>query len=153
MTTTRSLTQPVMAGGAAYSYPPGFRMRRGLNWFALGLAYASYYMCRYNFRFATPGMIKEYGFTTGQISDMLAIWSLAYGTGQLINGLLSDRIGGKRSMLIGALGTIAVNLVFGFNSFAGTFSTFSLIWLMNGYLQAFGAPGMVKIRLPAFSAS
>jgi len=151
MTTTRSLTQPALAGGIAHAYPPGFRMRRGLNWVALGLAYASYYMCRYNFRFATPGMIKEYGFTTGQISDMLAIWSLAYGTGQLINGLLSDRIGGKRSMLIGALGTIAVNLVFGFNSFAGTFSTFSLIWLMNGYLQAFGAPGMVKINAAWFA--
>jgi OPA family glycerol-3-phosphate transporter-like MFS transporter len=131
-------------------HPPGFRMRRGLNWFALGLCYASYYMCRYNFRFATPGMMKDYGFTTGQISDMLAIWSLAYGTGQLINGLLSDRIGGKRSMLIGAVGTIAVNLVFGFNSFAGTFTTFSLIWLMNGYLQAFGAPGMIKINAAWF---
>ena len=148
MTTT---IRPLAALSTAGGHPPGFRARRGLNWVALGLAYASYYMCRYNFRFATPGMIKEYGFTTGQISDMLAIWSLAYGTGQLINGLLADRIGGKRSMLIGAVGTIIVNLIFGFNSFAGTFATFSLIWLMNGYLQAFGAPGMVKINAAWFA--
>lgn len=131
-------------------HPPGFRARRGLNWFSLGLLYASYYMCRYNFRFATPGMIAEFGFTKTQISDMLAIWSLAYGTGQLINGLLSDRIGGKRSMLIGAIGTIAVNLFFGFASFAGSFSTFALIWLVNGWFQSFGAPGMVKINAAWF---
>lgn len=132
-------------------HPKGFRPRRGLNWVSLGLLYATYYMCRYNFRFATPGMIAEFGFTKTQISDMLAIWSLAYGTGQLINGLLTDRIGGKRSMLIGAIGTIAVNFIFGFASFAGTFTTFSLIWLINGYFQSFGAPGMVKINAAWFA--
>ncbi|MCE9616235.1 MAG: MFS transporter [Lentisphaerae bacterium] len=131
-------------------HPPGFRRRRGLNWIALGLMYASYYMCRYNFRFATPGMVSEFGFTKTQISDMLAIWSLAYGTGQLVNGLLCDRIGGKRSMLIGAVGTILINLIFGFSSFAGSFATFSLIWLVNGYFQSFGAPGMVKINAAWF---
>jgi OPA family glycerol-3-phosphate transporter-like MFS transporter len=132
-------------------HPRGFRARRGLNWVSLGLLYASYYMCRYNFRFATPGMIEEFGFTHSQITNMLAIWSLAYGTGQLVNGLLCDRIGGKKSMLIGGIGTILVNLFFGFASFAGTFATFSLIWLINGYLQAFGAPGMVKINAAWFN--
>lgn len=131
-------------------HPPGFRMRRGLNWVSLGLLYGAYYMCRYNFRFATPGMIEEYSFTRSEIGDMLAIWSLAYGTGQLVNGLLCDRIGGKRSMLIGAIGTIVINLIFGFASFAGTFATFSLIWLINGWMQSFGAPGMVKINAAWF---
>jgi OPA family glycerol-3-phosphate transporter-like MFS transporter len=139
-----------MAATLAIAHPPGFRPRRGLNWFSLGLLYASYYMCRYNFRFATPGMIEEFGFTRSQIGDMLAIWSLAYGTGQLVNGLLCDRIGGKRAMLIGAIGTIVINLVFGFASFAGTFATFSLIWLINGWMQSFGAPGMVKINAAWF---
>ena len=88
------------------TYPPGFRPRRGLNWFIIGLLYASFYMCRYNFRFATPGMVQEFGFSTFQITGMLSAWSIAYGTGQLINGLLTDRIGGKTAMLIGAAGTI-----------------------------------------------
>lgn len=113
--------------------------------------YASYYMCRYNFRFATPGMIAEFGFSKTQIADMLSAWSIAYGTGQLVNGLLTDRIGGKTAMLIGAAGTVAVNLFFGFGSYVGTFSTFALIWLMNGWFQSFGAPGMVKINTAWFS--
>lgn len=131
-------------------HPPGFRARRGLNWASLGLLYASYYMCRYNFRFATPGMIEEYHFSHSQITNMLAIWSLAYGTGQLVNGLFADVIGGKRCLLIGAVGTVLVNLLFGFGSLAGTFGTFSMIWLINGYLQAFGSPGMVKINAAWF---
>src|ERR1019366_1888527 len=132
-------------------YPKGFRARRGLNWFILGLMYASYYVCRYNFRFATPGMIKEFGFSNTQITDMLSAWSIAYGFGQLVNGLLTDRIGGKAAMLIGAVDTIVVNLVFGFASFVGTFSTFALIWLFNGWFQSFGARGMVKINAAWFN--
>jgi OPA family glycerol-3-phosphate transporter-like MFS transporter len=132
------------------AYPPGFRPRRGLNWFVIGLLYASYYTCRYNFRFATPGLVRDFGFSTFQITGMLSAWALAYGTGQLINGLLTDRIGGKTAMLIGSAGTIAINLIFGFASFAGTFSTFAAIWLLNGYLQSFGTPGMVKMNAAWF---
>jgi OPA family glycerol-3-phosphate transporter-like MFS transporter len=135
----------------ARSYPAGFRPRRGLNWFIIGLLYASYYMCRYNFRFATPGMAAEFGFSTFQITGIISAFSLAYGTGQLVNGLLTDRIGGKLAMLIGAVGTVTINLVYGFASFAGTFATFSAIWLLNGYMQSFGAPGMIKINAAWFN--
>ena len=142
-----------MSAPERHEYPPGFRPRRGLNWAVLGLMYAAYYMCRYNFRFATPGMVEEFGFSKLQITSIIAWWSVAYGFGQLVNGLLTDRIGGRTAMLIGAVGTIAVNLVYGFASFAGTFSTFALIWLMNGYFQSFGAPGMIKINAAWFNRS
>ena len=155
---------------AKHTYPTGFRSRRGLNWSSLGLMYAAYYMCRYNFRFATPGMQDEFGFTTTQIADMLAIWSLTYGTGQLVNGLLTDRIGGKRSMQIGAFGTILVNLAMGlvpllviggalaaaakfvFRSdvIDPAFGAIALVWLVNGWFQSFGAPGMIKINAAWF---
>ena len=79
-------------------YPPGFRPRRGLNWVSLGLMYASFYVCRYNFRFATPGMVQEFGFSKFQITGILSAWSVAYGIGQLINGLITDRIGGKKAI-------------------------------------------------------
>ena len=132
-------------------YPPGFRPRRGLNWAILGLMYASFYMCRYNFRFATPGMVEEFHFNKFQITSILAWWSVAYGFGQLINGLLTDRIGGRSAMLIGAAGTIIINMIYGFSSTVGTFSTFALIWLINGYFQSFGAPGMIKINAAWFN--
>src|ERR1700761_7320120 len=132
-------------------YPRGFRARRGLNWGILGLTYASYYVCRYNFRFATPGLIEEDGFSHSQNTYMLSALSIAYGTGQLVNGLLTDRIGGKKAMFIGAVGTIAVNLAFGAASFAGMLGLFVAIRGVDGYFQAFGAPGMVKMNTAWFS--
>ncbi len=114
------------------------------------MMYASYYMCRYNFRFAGPGMVEEFGFNAADIAKIWMIWSLAYGTGQLFNGLFSDRIGGKWIMLIGAAGTIVCNFIFGFSSFIGTLATFGLIALINGWFQSMGAPGMVKINAAWF---
>jgi OPA family glycerol-3-phosphate transporter-like MFS transporter len=132
-------------------YPKGFRARRGLNWFILGSMYAAYYMCRYNFRWATPYMQSEFGFDKLQITWILSVWSIAYGTGQLVNGLLTDRIGGKTSMLIGAFGTVTINFIYGFSSYVSTFTTFALIWLVNGWFQSFGAPGMIKINAAWFN--
>ena len=145
------MNSPADTTPKTHRYPPGFRARRGLNWTILGLMYASYYMCRYNFRFATPGMVEEFGFNKFEITSILAWWSVAYGFGQLINGLLTDRIGGRTAMLIGAVGTITINLIYGFSSAVGTFSTFALIWLLNGYFQSFGAPGMIKINAAWFN--
>src|SRR5262249_51388468 len=69
------------------------------------------------------------------------------------NGLFTDRIGGKRAMTIGALGMIAANVTFGAVSTVGNFTTFALIWVVNGYMQAFGAPGMIKINAAWFARS
>src|SRR5262245_10987698 len=145
------MNPPTTAASARIEYPPGFRARRGLNWVSLGLMYASYYMCRYNFRFATPGMVEEFGFSKLQITGILSAWSLAYGIGQLVNGLFTDRIGGRAAMLIGSVGTIAINPSYGFASFEGTSATFALICLLNGYVQSFGAPGMIKINAAWFN--
>lgn len=144
------MNSPAAPAALFAPHPPGFRPRRGLNWGALGLMYASYYLCRYNFRFAGPGMNKEFGFDTADLANLWVIWSLAYGTGQLFNGLISDRIGGKAIMLAGAAGTIICNLIFGFSSFVGTLATFGLVALINGWFQSCGAPGMVKINAAWF---
>lgn len=133
------------------SHPDGFRARRGINWFTVGLLYATYYMCRYNFRFAGPGIREEFGFGIEQIANLAAWFSLAYGTGQLVNGLICDRIGGRASMLIGAVGSIIVNLVIGFSTLSSHFSTFAVLWMLNGYIQAAGTPGMVKINAAWFN--
>src|SRR6184192_2558660 len=100
-------------------YPPGFRARRGLNWGFVGLMYTSFYMCRYNFALANKAISDEFHFTRGDIGWIITVASLAYAFGQIINGLLTDRLGGKRAMLIGAAGTIVMNVLFGVASFAG----------------------------------
>ncbi len=131
-------------------HPPGFRPRRGLNWAFIGLLYTSFYMCRYNLPLASSAISGEFGFSKAQIGSIITTALLAYACGQIVNGLLADRLGGKRAMLIGAAGTIVMNVVFGIASFWGLLWLFVLIRGIDGYMQAFGSPGMVKINAAWF---
>ncbi len=136
--------------GIFVAHPPGFRRRRGLNWAFIGLLYTSFYMCRYNLPLAGGAIRSEFGFSRAQLGTIITTQLLAYACGQIINGLLTDRLGGKRAMLIGATGTIVMNILFGVASFWGLLSLFIVIRGIDGYLQAFGSPGMVKINAAWF---
>src|SRR6476659_8530633 len=139
-----------MAVDIIAAHPSGFRQRRGLNWAFIGLLYTSFYMCRYNLPLASGAISAEFGFSKAQFGTIITTALLAYACGQIINGLLADRLGGKRAMLIGAAGTIIMNIVFGIASFWGLLWLFVVIRGIDGYLQAFGSPGMVKINAAWF---
>jgi MFS transporter, OPA family, glycerol-3-phosphate transporter len=130
--------------------PPGFRPRRGLNWGVVGLMYTSYYLCRYNLPLANKSIADELHFLKSDMSTIISAQLLAYAIGQIINGLLTDRIGGKRAMLVGAAGTITMNLLFGASSFWGFLWLFVVLRSIDGYMQAFGAPGFIKINASWF---
>jgi len=140
-----------VSSAARPRYPPGFRARRGLNWGSIGLLYTSFYMCRYNLSLANKHISDEFGFSRAEMGQIITVALLAYAYGQIINGLLADRIGGKRAMLIGAAGTVLMNVLFGVASFWGLLGLFVAIRGVDGYLQAFGAPGMVKINTAWFA--
>ncbi len=131
-------------------HPPGFRARRGLNWGFIGLLYTSFYLCRYNLPLANSSISAEFHFSKSQMGTIITTALLAYACGQIVNGLLADRLGGKRAMLIGAAGTIIMNILFGVASFWGLLWLFVLIRGIDGYMQAFGAPGMVKVNAAWF---
>lgn len=131
-------------------HPPGFRARRGLNWGFIGLLYTSFYMCRYNLAIANKAISDELHFSKADMGAIISTAALAYAFGQILNGLLADRIGGKRAMLIGAAGTVVMNVLFGVASFWGLLWLFVLIRGVDRYFQAFGAPGMVKINAAWF---
>ena len=140
-----------MEASVAIKHPPGFRKRRGLNWTFVGLLYTSFYTCRYNLAIANKSISDEFGFNKAQMGTIITTALLAYACGQIINGLLTDRFGGKRAMLIGAAGTVIMNTIFGFASFWGLLWLFVVIRGIDGYMQAFGAPGMVKINAAWFA--
>src|SRR4051794_10027028 len=139
-----------MNGAIVTPHPPGFRRRRGLNWAFIGLLYTSFYMCRYNLPLASGAIGAEFGFNKAQLGSIITTALLAYAFGQIINGLLADRLGGKRAMLIGVSGTVVMNVIFGVASFWGLLWLFVVIRGIDGYVQAFGAPGMVKINAAWF---
>jgi len=167
------------AGSARIVHPPGFRARRGLNWGFLGLLYTSFYLCRYNLSIANKAISEAYGFSRADMGIIITTALLTYAFGQILNGLLTDKLGGKKAMLIGASGTIVLNILFGavsllpvtyegFSSvtnagqhphvhlFGGEvvlslISLFVVVRGIDGYFQAFGAPGMIKINTAWFA--
>lgn len=133
--------------------PSEFIRRRNRNWIFLGLMYASYYMCRYNFPIANKTISEKFGFSREEMGWIIAATMWAYAFGQLLNGLITDRIGGRKAILTGAAGTIILNILMGFGGYFNSLTYFMLIWGLNGYFQAFGAPSVVKTNANWFRVS
>ncbi len=131
-----------------------FRRRRFLNWFPLGLTYAFLYMGRYNLtvsKNALGDLMSKADF------GAIFFWgTLTYGVSFLLNGPLTDRWGGRRTILISALGSSAMNLALGIVTWlvlargwappGGLVPIFSAIYAVNMYFQSFGAVSIVKVN-------
>ncbi|MBP9085741.1 MAG: MFS transporter [Kofleriaceae bacterium] len=126
-----------------------YKRRRLLNWLPLGLAYAFLYMARYNVT-----VFKNIGAMTGADFGDLKFWgSLVYGVSFLINGPLTDRWGGRATILIAVAGALSTNVVIGVLMLGGQnpsvgFLTF--LYCVNMYFQSFGAVSIVKVNAPWF---
>ncbi|MBK8269040.1 MAG: MFS transporter [Planctomycetes bacterium] len=123
----------------------------------VGLTYATYYVNRYNLSIASSTFCKFFGFDNQQYGLIQSGRNWSYAIGQFCNGLIADRIGGRASMAIGGYGTAVMNVLFGLGWYYGvlgpvfgTLAWFVAIRSIDGYVQAFGAPGMVKMNTAWF---
>ncbi|MCB2200065.1 MFS transporter [bacterium] len=144
------------ANALPFQHSRAYLTRRFWNWFPLGLTYAFLYMGRYNLTVAKNAL--------GHLMDkeafgiIFAAGTITYAFAFLINGPLTDRIGGKKAILIGAAGSGLMNLIMGFavkGILLGTSSLnltmiFSILYAMNMYFQSFGAVAIVKVNASWF---
>src|SRR5215468_12179546 len=107
---SRAVETPASAPPA---HDAAFRSRRILNWFPLGLTYATYYMGRYNFNVVKGTMGSMFHLDKAQMGIIATAGFWTYGLSVIFNGPLGDRIGGRKSILIGAAGALLVNLAIG----------------------------------------
>ena len=138
----------------APNHPAEYRRRRFLNWFPLGLTYATFYMGRYNINVASKTMMDMFHLTKAEFGTIATAGFWTYALSVAFNGPLADRIGGKKAILIGALGASLLNLVIGL-LFLGGWQTkiivgMSLLYSVNQYFQSFGALSVVKVNAPWF---
>src|SRR5687767_13126263 len=102
----------VAAGApAAPAHSREYRTRRFLNWFPLGLSYAFLYMGRYNLNVAKGALGTL--MTEEDFGIIFGVGTLVYGFAFLANGPITDRIGGKKAMLISVAGSALMNLAMG----------------------------------------
>jgi sugar phosphate permease len=117
-------------------------------WFA----YGAFYFCRTNISAAVPGLKESVdagglGLTATQVSYILGATKIAYATGQLLNGQLSEQISPRKLLAIGMLGTAVLNVLFG----CGTALYFLIfIWACNGYSQSLGWTPCVRVLVNWF---
>jgi MFS transporter, OPA family, glycerol-3-phosphate transporter len=131
-----------------------YRIRRFLNWFPLGLTYATFYMGRYNFNVVKGDMGKMFDLTKTEMGIIATAGFWTYALSVMFNGPLADRIGGKKAILIGAVGAATMNLVIGLLFLSGWHTKvlvgMSMLYSANCYFQSFGALSVVKVNAPWF---
>lgn len=135
-----------------------FRRRRFFNWFPLGMTYAFLYMGRYNLNEATSAMK---GHTSNADFGTIFFWgTLVYGCAFLLNGPLTDRLGGRKTILMSAAGSSVANVLMGIVVYkvltdgwqppGGIVGTLSFLYAVNMYFQSFGAVSIVKVNASWF---
>jgi OPA family glycerol-3-phosphate transporter-like MFS transporter len=128
-----------------------FRSRRLLNWLPLGLTYSFLYFGRYNIK-----QFQGIGLTEAEYGTVFGVGSMVYGLSFLLNGPLTDRWGGRTTILISAGGAGAMNLLMGYMAATGnTFgmsvpTAFTVAYAGNMYFQSFGAVSIVKVNAAWF---
>jgi len=165
-----------------------YRKRRVFNWLPLGMTYAFLYMGRYNIKVSQHafgdknllGLQLDSGacsaaganavadlctplMTNQDFAFIFMVGTWVYGCSFIINGPLTDRLGGKFAILTGAGGAAVMNLLMGIMTWyslsggedAQGFRTnfryiMAALYGVNMYFQSFGAVAIVKCNAPWF---
>lgn len=107
--------------------------------FAAMFCYLFFYTGRQTIGFAIPGIQEEFNVSKETLGWVSAIMLWCYAIGQMINGNLGDKYGGRRVMSAGAILSCLTNWAV---SFTTSVVSLGALWGLNGYFQAMGwAPG------------
>ena len=133
-----------------------FRRRRVLNWLPLGLTYAFLYMGRYNFN----ALMDHKLISQAEFGHIDAVGSVVYGLSFLLNGPLTDRFGGRLTILLAAAGAAACNGAIGIAMLTSSAPlpadtvpaelALMVLYGLNMYFQSFGAVAIVKVNASWF---
>jgi len=129
-----------------------FMLRRFINWFPLGMTYAFLYMGRYNLNVAKIALgatmsKKDFGLIFGA-------GTVTYALSFLVNGPLVDKIGGKKGIMIAAVGAAFANILLGVLTYLvathqlrmNMVLAFSVVYASNMYFQSYGAVSIIKVK-------
>ena len=139
-------------------HSPAFKTRRFWNWFPLGLTYAFLYFGRYNVNALTSALGSK---TDNKAFGIIfAAGTLVYGISFIINGPLTDKLGGRITTLLAAggaafanllmAGLVYLNVATGFVPPGGLVLWLAILYSLDMYFQSFGAVSIVKVNAAWF---
>ncbi|MBI4992812.1 MAG: MFS transporter [Candidatus Magasanikbacteria bacterium] len=107
-------------------------------------------MGRYNFNVVKGDMGNMFHLDKAQMGIIATAGFWTYALSCMVNGPLADWLGGRRGMLIGAAGTVALNLLIGLLFLNGWCTKvlvgMSLLYAVNMYFQSWGALSVTKVN-------
>jgi len=129
-----------------------FMLRRFINWFPLGMTYSFLYMGRYNLNVSKNALGSL--MTKEEFGTIFAIGTTVYAFSFLINGPLVDKIGGKKGILIAAIGSSVANVLLGVLTYfvvlgrlkVNMVVAYSVLYGLNMYFQSYGAVSIIKVK-------
>ncbi|MGA2246554.1 MAG: MFS transporter [Verrucomicrobiota bacterium] len=130
-----------------------FMTRRFINWLPLGMTYAFLCMARYNLIVAKGALGTL--MSNSDLGIIFGVGTWVYAISFLINGPLIDKkLGGKRGMLISAVGASLANIALGVLTWlilakhlkVNLILSYSLLYAVNMYFQSFGSMSIIKVK-------
>lgn len=129
-----------------------FMWRRFINWFPLGMTYAFLYMARYNLAVSKNALGTM--MTKEDFGIIFAAGTTTYALSFFLNGPLVDKIGGKKGIIIAALGACIMNGLMGLATYLYLHNhvemnltvTFSILYSLNMFFQSYGAVSIIKVK-------
>jgi OPA family sugar phosphate sensor protein UhpC-like MFS transporter len=119
------------------------RALRRMQWqvfLAITFGYGFFYVCRLSLNVLKKPLIDAGLFDPAQLGMIGSALFFTYAFGRLVNGVLVDHANVKRFMAFGLLGSGLINLVLGN---VPVFWVFLVLWGVNGWFQATGAPASI----------
>ncbi len=130
-----------------------FMVRRLINWLPLGMTYAFLCMGRYNLIVSKDALGTL--MSNKDLGIIFGVGTWTYALSFLVNGPLIDKkLGGKRGIIVAALGASIANVALGVLTYLITVKhlkvnlalTFSLLYAANMYFQSYGAMSIIKVK-------
>lgn len=117
--------------------------------FMLAITYMVSYITRINFGAVVAAMETDTGISKDLLSLSLTGSFITYGTGQIICGILGDRISPKKMISIGLVITIGMNCLI---PVCQNHWQMLAVWCVNGFAQAFMWPPIVRMMAALLEA-
>ncbi len=117
--------------------------------FLFAVTYMVSYITRINYGAVIVAMKTATGFSESLLSLAVTGSFITYGVGQIISGMIGDRVSPKRLVTYGLCLTVLMNLLI---PFCPNPYVMAGVWCVNGFAQSFMWPPLVRLMTTLLSA-
>lgn len=119
-----------------------------LTWL-FALTYMVSYITRINYGAMIAEMVVDTGFSKSLLSMAVTGSFITYGAGQIVSGIVGDRVSPKKLIALGLWVTIAMNLLI---AVCQNPWQMLAVWCVNGFAQSFMWPPLVRLMTALLSS-